>query len=55
MYCVYGASRSYLLIESTDSDTISAYKSIAIVVPCVIMCSFYQCNVDYSCGSANIL
>ena len=34
---------------------ISVFKSIAIIVPCVIICSFYQCIVDYPCGSANIL
>ena len=55
MYCIYAASRSSLLIESTDSDRISVFKSIAIFVPCVTMCSFYRCIVDYPCGCANIL
>ena len=31
-------------------DRISVFKSIAIVVPCVMMCSYYQCIVDYPCG-----
>ena len=34
---------------------IFVFKSIAIIIPCVIVCSFYQCTVDYSYGSANIL
>ena len=34
---------------------ISVFKSIAITVPRVIICSFYQCIVEYTCGSANIL
>ena len=34
---------------------IFVFKSIAIIVPCVIICSFYQCIVNYPCGFANIL
>ena len=44
MYCVYGESRSYLLIESTDSMIlykISAFNSIAIIVPCLVICKFF--------------
>ena len=36
-------------------NKISFFKSIAIFVPCVIICSFYQCTVDCPCWSANIL
>ena len=32
---------------------ISVFKSIAIILPCVTMCSYYQCIVDYPCGCAN--
>ena len=34
---------------------ISVLNSIAITAPCVTICSFYECIVDYPCGSANIL
>ena len=33
---------------------ISVLKSIAIIVACVTICSFYECIVDYPCGCANI-
>ena len=36
-------------------DRISVFQSIAIIVPRVIICAFYQCIVEYPCGFANIL
>ena len=34
---------------------ITVLKSIAITAPCVTICSFYECIVDYLCGSAYIV
>ena len=34
---------------------ISVFNSIAIIVPCVIICSLYQCTVYCIWGSVNIL
>ena len=34
---------------------ITVLKSIAITAPCVTICSFYECIVDYPCGSAYII
>ena len=34
---------------------VSIFKSIAIIVTSINICSFYQCRVDYPCGPANIL
>ena len=51
MYCVNGTSRSSLL---RLYDRISVLKSIPIIVPCVTICSFYQCIVYYHCRSADI-
>ena len=34
---------------------ISVLKIIAITAPCVTICSFYECIVDYPCGSAYII
>ena len=36
-------------------NCVSIFKSIAIIVTSIIICSFYQCRVDYPCGPANIL
>ena len=34
---------------------ITVLKSIAITAPCVTIRSFYECIVDYPCGSAYII
>ena len=34
---------------------ITLLKSIAITAPCVTICSFYECILDYPCGSAYII
>ena len=34
---------------------ISVLNSIAIIAPCVTICSFYECIVDYLCESAYII